>query len=78
MTRIILDSNAVNQLSSARRPAELCDVTGKVIGRFVPALDTSDWEQLTPHVTEEELKRREQANEKTYTTAEVIKHLESL
>jgi hypothetical protein len=38
----------------------------------------SEWEQLTPDVSEEDLDRRENANEKTYTTAEVLKHLESL
>ena len=36
------------------------------------------WEPLSPAATEEELDRREQANEKRFTTAEVIAHLESL
>jgi hypothetical protein len=78
MAPIILDANLARQLSQLGQPVELADTSGKVIGRFVPEVDASEWEQLTPDVSEEELDRRESANEKTFTTAEVIKHLESL
>jgi hypothetical protein len=78
MTRIILDSNTANQLSSAGQPAELCDPTGKVVGRFVPLIDRSKWVPDGPEPTEEELDEIENSDEPTYTTAEVIAHLEKL
>jgi hypothetical protein len=78
MIRITLDSNTTCQLANLDRPVELCDPAGKVIGRFMPSSDMSGWERLTTDVTEEELDRREAANEKRYTTAEVTKRLESL
>lgn len=78
MLRIVLDGNTISQLAKLDHVAELVDPSGKVIGRFVPALDMQGWEQITPDVSEAELDRREQANEKTYTTAEVIERLESL
>ena len=77
MTQIIVDGSVANQMRLGQ-PAEICDPTGRVLGCFVPMGDMTDWEQLTPDVSEEELVRRLNANEKTYTTAEVIKHLESL
>jgi hypothetical protein len=59
-------------------PVELCDESGKVLGRFIPKIDLSEWEPISPDISEEELRRREQSNEKRYTTAEVIAYLESL
>jgi hypothetical protein len=41
-------------------------------------IDMSEWEPLTPEVSEEELDRRERSNEKRYTTAEVLAYLEKL
>ncbi len=78
MTQIMLDAAAARKLLDLQTEAELCDPSGKVLGRFVPLIDLSEWEPLTPEVSEEELDRREKSNEKRYTTEEVIKHLESL
>jgi hypothetical protein len=77
MTQIIVDSNVASQLS-AGHPAELCDASGKVLGRFVPLIDLSVWEPIGPEPTEAELDDIENSNEPTYTTAEVIAHLEKL
>jgi hypothetical protein len=49
-----------------------------VLGRFVPLIDPSEWEPVSPEASEEELDRREKANEKRYTTAEVLAYLEKL
>ena len=76
MTRIILDANLASKLNELGQPVELCDPSGQVVGRFVPRIDLSQWEPMTPEVSEEELDRREQANEKRYTTAKVLAHLE--
>ncbi|HWG43137.1 MAG TPA: hypothetical protein VN688_10155 [Gemmataceae bacterium] len=47
-----------------------------MVGQPVPLIDLSEWEPLSPDVSEEELDRRAQSNEKRYTTAEVLAQLE--
>ncbi len=76
MTQIKLDANVSNQLHNLSQAVELCDPSGQVLGRFVPLIDLSEWEPLSPDVSEEELDRRARSNEKRYTTAEVLSHLE--
>lgn len=78
MTQIILDADAVSKLNGVVQPVELCDPSGRVLGQFVPRIDMSEWEPITPDVSEEELDRREKSNEKRYTTAEVLAYLEKL
>lgn len=78
MTQITLDPETSNKLSNLLLSAELCDSSGRVIGRFIPKIDMSEWEPLEPQVSEEELGRREQASEKLYTTAKVLAYLEKL
>jgi hypothetical protein len=78
MTQIILDGGLASKLNGVFQPVELCDPSGRVLGQFVPRIDMSEWEPITPAVSEEELDRREKSNEKRYTTAEVIAYLEKL
>ena len=78
MTQIILDAAISSQLNGVNRPVELCDPSGRVLGRFVPLIDLSKWEPVSSPASEEELNRREQANEKRYSTAEVLAYLEKL
>ncbi len=78
MTQIILDTAVSGRLDNITQSVELCDPSGRVLGRFVPRLNMSEWEPVTPAASEEELDRREQTNEKRYTTAEVLAHLEKL
>jgi len=40
--------------------------------------DFSEWEPLSPDISEEELDHRARSNEKRYTTTEVLAHLENL
>jgi hypothetical protein len=78
MSRIIVDDALRAKLQNFSRPLELCDESGKILGRVFPALDLSEYEAWEPPISEDELRRREQSNEKRYTTAEVIAHLEKL
>jgi hypothetical protein len=78
MTQIILDASVSSKLHDLTHPVELCDPSGRVLGRFVPLVDMTEWEPVSPAASEEELDRREQANEKRYTTAEVLAYLEKL
>jgi hypothetical protein len=78
MTRIILDATLREKLHNLTQPLELCDEAGQVLGRVFPTLDLSEYQPWEPSFSEEELQRQEQANEKRYTTAEVLAHLEKL
>jgi hypothetical protein len=78
MTQIILDANVCGQLHKLTQHVELCDPSGRVLGEFVPRINMSEWEPVSPAASEEELDRREQSNEKRYTTAEVLAYLEKL
>lgn len=77
MTQITLDASVSNQLHNLNQPVELCDPSGRVLGRFDPVIDMSEWEAVSPDISEEELDRREQS-EDWYTTEQVLAHLESL
>jgi len=76
MTRVIVDETLRSRLHNLSEPLELCDESGRVLGRVFPALDLSQYEQWEPPIGEEELRRRERSNERRYTTAEVLAHLE--
>lgn len=78
MTRVTLDADLRNKLLNLSRPLELCDETGRVLARLLPEFDPSQYEGLEPQITEEELRHRREHKGKTYTTAEVLAHLESL
>jgi hypothetical protein len=76
--QINLDASLAGKLNELGQTVELCDPTGKVLGRFVPTIDLSQWEPVSPETSEEELDRRARSNEKRYTTAEVLAYLEKL
>ncbi|MHB1423795.1 MAG: hypothetical protein ACYC3I_11490 [Gemmataceae bacterium] len=78
MMQIIVDAALSSHLHSVNQPVELCDVSGQVLGKFVPLINLAEWEPLSPDVSEEELDRRARSKEKRYTTAEVRAHLEKL
>ena len=78
MTQIMLDAAVARKLLDLQKEAELCDPSGKVLGRFIPLIDLSEWEPLTPDISEEELKRRMNSKDRRYTTEEVLKYLEKL
>jgi hypothetical protein len=76
MTRMILDPALLSKLRDQTQPLELCDESGKVVGRFFPAPDLTGCEPLEPQISAEELQRRRTSGERRYSTAEVLAHLE--
>jgi len=77
MTRVIVDETLLSKLHNLAQPLELCDQSGRVLGRVFPTPDLSEYEPWEPPISEEELRRREQSN-KWYTTEQVLAHLKSL
>ena len=77
MTRILADTDLLAKLHNIEKPLELCDASGKVLGRLFPAVDLSEYERWEPTISEEELTKSEQATE-WYTTSEVLSRLEKL
>ena len=78
MTQVVVDSGMISKLHHLSQPLELRDVSGRMLARVFPAVDVSQCDPLVPQVSEEELDRREQANEKRHTTTDVLAHLEKL
>jgi hypothetical protein len=77
MTKITMDPILSSKLGNAAGVVELCDPSGRLLGRFVPHWRMADWESRTPEPCEDELLRREQEME-SYSTSELIAHLENL
>ena len=75
MTRLIIDETLRAKLHNLTQTLILCDETGQVFGHFVPAVDLSQWEPVSPGISDEELRRRAQSKERRYTTAEVLARL---
>ena len=44
MSRVIVDDILRSKLHNLTEPLELCDRSGKVLGRLVPAIDLSEYE----------------------------------
>jgi hypothetical protein len=78
MTRITVDENLSTQLNGLPQPVAVCDPSGRVLGRFVPLIDLSEWEPVSPDISDEELARLTKSDAKRYTTAEVLSYLEKL
>jgi hypothetical protein len=77
MTRIICDALLREKLHDLAKPLELCDESGHVLARVVPVLEPVD-DVAEPQISKEEWQRRMAQKGKTYSTAEVLAHLESL
>ncbi len=70
-----------DRLKQVNYRVELCEPSGNVLGHFyarINGTDMSEWELISPEISEEELDEIEESDQKTYTTAEVIAYLESL
>jgi hypothetical protein len=77
MSELRLPDAVATQLQGLSHPVHLCDASGKRLGSFVPAWDPSDYEELEPDLSNEELRQIEQSSE-WYSTDEVLRHLEKL
>jgi hypothetical protein len=78
MAIIIVDDALRSKLLNLTEPLELCDESGRILARVTPQLGAAKYGPLVPQVSDEELERRARSNEKRYTTAEVLAHLEKL
>jgi len=77
MTRIVLDAEMRTKLNNFREPLELCDESGNIMARLTPCWDPTRF-NLEPQISREEMERRKQSTEPTFTTAEVLALLEKL
>ncbi len=73
MTKITLDPNLRERLPDLTQPFEVCDEAGTTIGKYLPSTDSKK-----PPIKKEEIERRKRNKGNTYTTAEVLAHLEKL
>jgi hypothetical protein len=78
MTRVVINDTLRTMLHDLSQPLELCDESGRVLARLLPTVDAAQYENLGPQISREELQRRKQNKGKTFTTAEVLAHLEKL
>jgi len=77
MEKIAVDAEMLEKLYDLRRPMELCDEAGNVLGRFLPVVDRAEFVPSEPRISEEEIQRRRQQKATTFTTAEVLERLEN-
>ena len=78
MSRVLVNDTLRSLLHNLSEPLEFYDDSGRVVGRFLPEFDLSEYEAWEPPpLSEEEYQRRAQETE-SYTTAEVIAYLEKL
>jgi hypothetical protein len=73
MTRVILDAALRTKLFELAEPLELCDESGRLLGRFIPISEASLINRGEPVLSEDELRRREQ--EPDFSTSELLAHL---
>ena len=78
MAQITIDPALASKLHGLSEVVELCDPSGCVLGRFIPLVDLSEWEPVSPDISAEELDRRFRSQERRFSTAEVLAHLGSL
>ena len=59
MEHFVLDQSTAEALQKLRDQVELRNVSGEILGHFVPTFDPAEWEIETPF-TEQELKEASQ------------------
>lgn len=75
MSKLSLDSALPSKLMGLTHPVDVCDASGRVLGRYIPRVDSTR-AASAPQLSEEELQRRD--DEPEYSTADVLAHLEKL
>ena len=85
MIRITIDDEQKKKLLDAEGIVELCDTSGRLLGKILPAKAHSSkkpslegWEPVTPPISEEELQRRIHSKEPGITTEELKARLREL
>ena len=74
----VIDDILRDQLIGLHDTIELCDASGLVIAKVTPVNDAATYRGFEPRISREELETRRKSPGRGYTTAEVLKHLESL
>lgn len=75
MIQVTLAPEVADKLHNLSEIAELCDTSGRVVGRFVPHVESAVCSE--PPMSEEEFQRREQESE-SLTTEELLANLRKL
>ena len=75
---VVCDAVMRKTLHDLAEPLELCDESGNVLARVLPASDRALEGSPEPQISREELDRRGASNGKTYTTAEVLAYLQRI
>jgi hypothetical protein len=78
MRTVVCDAALSEKLHDLTEPLDLCDESGHVLARIVPALDLELDFFRAPPINKADLRRRSMQLGKTYRTAEVSAYLESL
>ena len=81
MKRITIDADLQKTFRYFIEPLELCDESGQVVARIIPSTpwnDPENWKWIGSDFSEEELKRRIDSNEPTFTTQEIIEKIKEL
>jgi hypothetical protein len=80
MKVLTVNQDVLRLFQPATSLAEVRDAQGTIIGFFVPASveHACEYAQAAAHFDPQELRRRRESSEKTFTTREVLEHLDSL
>jgi hypothetical protein len=77
MEKLVVDSQTLARLGQLRVQTEICDESGRLLGRFFPVTERTLYDEIEMDISEEELDRRSKETE-VYSTPEVLRHLERL
>jgi len=80
MKQILVDDDWRSRLFDFSEDLEFRDTSGKVLARLqrsTPWMDPDRWTPMTPEVSSEEIQRRVNSDEPTFTTEQVISQLKS-
>ena len=78
MIQPVIDDLLRDKLIGLQETIDLCDTSGRVVAKATPVNDAATYRGREPRISEEERNERRKYTGRTYTTAEVLKHLESL
>ena len=59
MNSIVVDPTTLTRLQSIDHTVALTDGDGRILGHFVPVIDSEQRQKMEPQISEEELDRRE-------------------
>jgi hypothetical protein len=77
MNKVILEPTTLTALGNLGHFAEFCGPSGRILGYFTPAAERELYAEADIPIDEDELLRRKH-EEGSFTTAEVLDHLEKL